>query len=298
MIQARAQEKVKSIALIFVQTLFAKQLKQKQKENKENGEQLITKLREEDEIQHQLHLLRHSWRKASLKEVSERKLVIGGWTDFAERRGWWPYVDVEIAQFKTSTAGFGKKTERVPLKFLGTVTIKSRKADIFYGVAEHGQAYQIGRYKIFKKPVKKTSVTPESWMVYDKEGGATKGCFAVIFEDSSGPEWVHRQLVGGVDLRSESGLIRTYKNKPSDWDWDTGKMCWSLIPYIPSVPLPEKPICTNTEKPFFSGSYHHFIAQFKHNAGNGTFQTCEGKGSLSLFWDGENAFKFISHRSN
>lgn len=297
MVPLTIQERMKAVALLFLQAIFSKQLKEKQKKNKAEGEHLITKMREEDEHHRKLHLLRHSWRKASLKEVNERNLVIGGWTDFAERRGWWPYVDVEVAQFKTPNTHFGRKTERVPLKFLGTVTIHGRKADMFYGVAEHGQAYQIGKYKIFKKPVKKTSVTPEYWMSYDQDGGTTQGCFAIIFEDSANPEWVHRQLIGGVDLNSEAGLIRTYKNSPGDWDWDTGKLCWGLIPYVPSEPLPATPVWREPDRYVLSGTYSHFIAQFKHNAGNGTFQKSDGDGSMYLFWDGENSFKFITRGS-
>jgi len=251
----------------------------------------LEKLKLKDRQKDALQLLSHSWRKASLEEVATAPLVLGGATDFWHERGWWPFVDVQT-NFLRWDDGSQKTIQRtqtqLPMKYLGSIMMNDRKAEVFYGVVVEDSLQILWRLR--GSLLCKKVVDQHEWLQLDEHGEVLTGCFAVIFEDSNGPSWVIRKsLMKQVSL---AGMFPGTLDS-SNPDWSQEQLCWDMIPHVPTKLLPDEPIWL-TEEVAPPLPFTKFVAQFQHGAGDGVFCKHDEEGSLYLFWDGQDEFRLVS----
>lgn len=251
----------------------------------------LEKLKERDRQKEAIQLLSHSWRKAHIQEIEQAPLVLGGKTDFWTKRGWWPFVEVEanFLRWDDGSQKFIQKTKtQMPMKYLGSIIMNNRKAEVFYGVAIEDSLQIL--WKLRGSLLCKKVVNQREWLQLDEHGEVLEGCFAVIFEDSNGPSWILRK-----SLMKNFSLARMFPATldSSNPDWSQEQLCWDVIPHIPTKLLPDEPIWL-TEDVAPPAPFTKFVAQFQHGAGDGVFCKHDEEGSLYLFWDGENDFRLVS----
>lgn len=236
-----------------------------------------------------INQLKHEWKEADSEEAVTAPLVIGGKTNFWTTRGWWPFVPVEVKTINPLTSTGKPKTVRsiahLPLRYLGSLYLDGRKADFFYGVAnseENKIIWKIGTTELYQEPQ-----LCSTWFDTSADGELMRGCYALIFEDSVGPEWVERKSL----MKSFRPITALYEDRDlASPDWDDADLLWASTQYVPDSLYPTEPVWFSKD---FCEDYPGYtcVAQiYSGVAGMSSFQEDQEE-CLYILWNGKDSFK-------
>jgi hypothetical protein len=259
--------------------------------HKTHHQRILEKAKEEAQNNAAIIKLKHEWREAQSEEVDTAPLTIGGKTDFWSQRGWWPFISVEVKTAHSVSANKKPKIVRnvtqLPLRYLGSLHLDGRKADFFYGVANNEDDKII--WKVGSSELYQEIQSCSTWFDMSADGELIQGCYALIFEDSVGPNWVERKSL----MKRFRPITALYDDENlTAHDWNDGNLLWASTQYVPDVLYPAQPIWFSKD---FCENYpgYQCVAQiYSGVAGINSFEEDQEE-CLYILWDGKNSFKIF-----
>lgn len=192
-------------------------------------------------------------------ETTSQQMVLGGVTDFYERRGWWPHANmaVEIQHPEwPKVINYGNNIEHYkkvfPMTYLGELVLEGRKADIFC------ESDTLLPHNHFPQP-------------YVEE---EEKAILIIFQDSDvTPEWVIRSAL----------------------EYPMAQVTANSRRFVASTRWPYAPVWLQDAE-VFDAPFNHFVTQIPL-VDYSDLPKINTDGYWYVFWDNQDNFKIVYQNS-